>query len=351
MKKKGDIEVIGLMSGTSLDGLDMAVCRFPEKMDGFTIISARTVSYSPDMKKRLESAVTMTSEDLLALDAELGRWMGEQVRNFIDETESQPDLVSSHGHTVFHQPHRGFTLQIGKAAHIYANVRIPVISDFRSLDVALGGEGAPLVPVGDELLFPEYSSCLNLGGIANISYRENGRRMAFDICACNMVMNMLAEREGREYDNEGSLAASGKLLPEIKEKLNNWEFIHQNPPKSLGFEQISSEIFPLLSKEYRTEDLLHTFIDHLTDQIAKIANRYPGSMLITGGGAHNTYLRTILSEKLSDTQIVYPDPLLVNYKEALIFAFLGALHSQGKVNVLSSVTGASMDHTAGIRIG
>ena len=351
MKKKGDIEVIGLMSGTSLDGLDMAWCHFTDsEAPQFAVLAAKTVEYPSILKSKLGDAVSLGAEELFALDAQLGQWMGKQVEAFMTGRSGKPDLIASHGHTIFHQPDRGFTVQIGNAAHLYAITGIRIISDFRSLDVALGGQGAPLVPIGDDLLFGKYNYCLNLGGIANISYRANGVRKAFDICACNMILNYLAQRDGKEYDDGGKLARSGNCIPELLVALNKWSYLAEPAPKSLGFEQISAEIFPLFSTSYAVNDLLNTCVEHIADQISA-ASPEAGSLLMTGGGAHNNWLRERLAVKRPDLELIYPDPMIVNFKEAIVFAFLGALHEWGKVNVLSSVTGAARDHISGQALG
>ena len=350
MKKKDHIEVLGLMSGTSLDGLDMAFCRFPHSLDSFEILDTATVSYPNDLRQRLSESVDSSAEDLALLNVELGKWMGSKVRHFLEQGSYHPDLIASHGHTVFHQPENGLTVQIGNSADICAATDIQVVSDFRSLDIALGGQGAPLVPIGDELLFSEYTYCLNLGGIANISYHSGGGRSAFDLCACNMVLNHLARREGLEYDRDGSLAAGGNHVDSLARSLESWSYLSRNPPKSLGFEQVKEELFPLLDPDIPTADLLHTFSHHIAATVAESCVG-KGTLLITGGGAHNTYLRRLISEKAKAVEVIYPEKQLVDFKEALVFAFLGALWRQQKPNVLSSVTGADFDHVGGSSIG
>ncbi|MEJ2004549.1 MAG: anhydro-N-acetylmuramic acid kinase [Cyclobacteriaceae bacterium] len=349
MKKRDHIEVLGLMSGTSLDGLDMALCRFPDSMDSYELIKAETLTYTEELQNRLGRSVELTSEELFRLDADLGRWMGNAVNSFLTSDAQKPDLIASHGHTVFHQPEQGITVQIGNPAFIHAATGIRVISDFRTLDVALGGQGAPLVPIGDELLFGEYNYCLNLGGIANISFRENGIRHAFDICACNMILNRLAQREGMAYDRDGLLAAAGRLIEPLYSALQDWHYLAKDPPKSLGYEQISAELFPLLSEDHDTRDLLHTFSQHIAEEVARTCKK-SGTMLISGGGAHNKFLRKLIAEK-SNADIIYNDTGLVDFKEAIVFAFLGALHSRRKINVLSSVTGSVRDHIGGMATG
>ena len=349
MKKKDHIEVLGLMSGTSLDGLDMAYCRFPAEADSYELLHAVTKPYPKDLRERLERSVMLPAEELFVLDAEIGKWMGNAIVEFLGNTQLKPDIISSHGHTVFHQPDKGITVQIGNAAHMHAITGIRVIHDFRSLDVALGGQGAPLVPVGDELLFGSYTYCLNLGGIANISFDKEGSRQAFDICACNMVLNHLARREGIEYDADGALASQGQIIEPLLSALRNWDYLGKKSPKSLGYEQISSELFPLLDKNASTPDLLHTFCHHIAEEVSRACTS-PGTMLISGGGAHNSFLRDLIAYK-AGIKVEYGENGVVDFKEAIIFAFLGALHAFEKVNVLSSVTGARRDHIGGMSIG
>ena len=346
MKNPHHLEVIGMMSGTSLDGLDLAWCRFQsDNPSEFELLAHKTLPYPEALQSRLAKAVNASAEELFALDAELGQYMGLHVTAFIGD-KNPPDLLSSHGHTIFHQPHRGFTSQIGSAAHLRATTGLPVVSDFRSLDVARGGQGAPLVPVGDALLFSDYDYCLNLGGIANVSYvHENGSRIAFDITFCNMVLNYLASREGAAYDSEGALAREGSVIDTLAAELRNWSYYSINPPKSLGFEEVSEQILPLLN-EGDTRDLLRTCTEHIAEQVIKSCP-HDGKMLITGGGAHNTFLRECLESK-PGLDIVYPDSWLVDYKEAIVFALLGALRIWNKPNVYASVTGASSDSVSGL---
>ena len=341
-----ELEVIGVMSGTSLDGLDLAWCRFDaDDPSQFELLSTKTLPYPESLQGKLSEAVKIPAEDLFELDAELGRWFGKQLVDFIG-TRPAPDAVASHGHTVFHQPERGITVQIGNPAHIKAATGLPVISDFRSLDVALGGQGAPLVPVGDQLLFSAYDYCLNLGGIANISYSSNeNKRVAFDVTFCNMVLNHLSGRMGKDYDEGGEMARSGSVIQELLTALDKWSYYDQKGPRSLGFEQVSADIFPIV-EDGDVADLLHTCVLHIAQRIAQCCNK-PGRMLITGGGSHNSFLREQMEQSLSGVEVVYPEPWLVDYKEAIVFALLGALRIWGKVNVLSSVTGASEDSVSG----
>lgn len=347
--------VLGLMSGTSLDGLDIAACIFYEE-DGnfkFELVCAETIDYPDAWKNRLASLFRGTALDLVKTDADLGYYFGEEVKGFIERHQIRPELISSHGHTIFHQPENGFTTQIGNGACIASQIDIPVIFDFRSLDVAMGGQGAPLVPIGDKLLFSEYDICLNLGGIANISYDNSfGDRLAYDICPVNMVMNRIAAEKGLSYDDGGKLAASGELNPELLELLENLGFYKSTGPKSIGQEWVDVEVMPVINSfAITSEDKLHTFGVHIAKRILAEAGHAPGNpkkMLITGGGAFNTFLMKMFErENREKVELVIPDKNVIAFKEAIIFAFLGYLRHLGKKNCLASVTGARQDVSGG----
>lgn len=347
MQKSGKY-VVGLMSGTSLDGLDICLTWFGEGENfDWRLERAETISYSEEWLEQLKSAEKCSGAELIRLDREYGNYLGEQVNLFLKSipAEQQPAFVSSHGHTIFHRPDLGFTYQLGSGASLAATCGISVVNDFRSQDVALGGQGAPLVPIGDRLIFGEYDYCLNLGGFANISFEQAGKRIAFDICAVNYVLNRLAQREGKLFDENGTLAAKGKNIPELLAQLNALSFYKKSPPKSLGREWVEEIIFPLLSANEKTEDLLRTFMEHSAEQISAVcASR--GKMLVTGGGAHNGFLMELLREKCK-AEIIVPDKKIVEFKEALIFALLGWLRWNGKTNVLAEVTGAKSDSCSG----
>lgn len=336
------------MSGTSLDGLDLCLARFTEA-DGhfsYTIEAGETIPYPGEWLVRLKAAENCNGVELIKLHTAYGQFLGESSRAFLERHKQQdPLFIASHGHTIFHRPDLGYTFQLGSGASLAAAAKLPVVCDFRSTDVALGGQGAPLVPVGDQLLFGDYSYCLNLGGFANISFMQNGKRIACDIGAVNYVLNRLAKRAGKNYDPEGSIAASGTIIPALLDKLNALPFYKIAPPKSLGREWVESAIFPLLDSGNRVEDLLRTFTEHAAIQIGEFC-REDGKMLVTGGGAHNHFFTGLLHTTCKAT-IVVPDAATVDFKEALIFAFLGWLRWQGKNNVLSSVTGASSDSCSG----
>jgi len=337
------------MSGTSLDGVDLALCAF-EKVNGkwsFEIEKEETIPYTSQQRKNLAGASRLSAEKYAEEHDSYGRFLGELVKKFLKKNDKKAEFVASHGHTVFHQPAKRFTAQIGDGAALSAACGLPVVCDFRSADVALGGQGAPLVPIGDQLLFSEYNFCLNLGGIANISYAKAGKRIAFDICPVNIVLNELASQKGMRYDKDGKLARKGKLQLRLLEKLNAISFYKNTSPKSLGREDIEKYFFRIIEKDKSaTEDKLRTFCEHIAIQIAAITAGSAGKMLVTGGGAHNGFLIERIAAN-SKAGIVIPSSQIIEFKEALIFAFLGVLRWRNEVNSLSSVTGATRDSSGG----
>mgnify|MGYP000255173953 FL=1 len=342
---------IGLMSGTSLDGLDICYAKFQNITNWeFEILKTETIPYSPEWKNRLQNAIQLSAEDLLALDKEYGFYLGEKTQEFISKNNiTDLDFIASHGHTVFHQPQRKFTLQIGDGRAIKLTTKKPVIYDFRSQDVLMGGNGAPLVPIGDELLFSQYDACLNLGGFSNISLQKNHQRIAFDISPVNVVLNYFAEKLGKNYDENGDFARNGAINFKILEQLNALTFYQKSAPKSLGVEFVNSEIFPLLKDEI-PENIIATFTEHIAEQIAKVFNdNQLKTVLVTGGGTFNTYLLEKIRGK-SQTELIVPDENIINFKEALIFAFMGVLRVRNEVNVLCSATGSSENHCSGILV-
>ena len=343
--------ILGLMSGTSLDGIDMALC----DIDGnhYSILAADTVPYSTSWRQRLSTLEHATALEYAKADVELGHLYGKTINQFLNKNHLTADAIASHGHTIFHQPAIGLTTQIGNGDAIAAETGLPVVSNFRTLDVALGGQGAPLVPVGDELFFGQYDACLNLGGIANISFRSNGKRIAYDICPCNMALNKLASRLGLEYDSDGENARNGNLNKQLNEKLNKIEYYNITPPKSLGKEWFISQFWPIVeATPLSTSDLLATTTYHIAQQIAQvIQNQRIKTLLVTGGGAFNGYLIELLKRIEPEVEITIPEKLIVNYKEALIFALLGYLRLSNRMNTLASVTGARCDSIGGTLSG
>ena len=339
---------IGLMSGSSLDGLDLALVKFHSDNGkyGFDILKAQTFPYPSRWEKQLSEAFHKRPDDLTELDKTYGNYLGQQVLHFIQESGISPDFVASHGHTIFHKPEEHYTLQIGDGQYLANACGLKVINDFRTEDVSKGGQGAPLVPIGDKLLFSDYEACLNIGGIANVSYDQNGQRIAYDICIANQALNHLANQKGLKYDKDGLLARSGKIDETMLAQLNSHPFFTQNAPKSLGREFFETEQKHLF-KEMKTNDLLATFTEHIAMQIDQSLRHLPeDKLLVTGGGALNKFLVERI-QCHTRHQVIIPDRQIIEYKEALIFAFLGLLKLEGKTNVLSSVTGAASDSCSG----
>lgn len=342
------IYAIGVMSGTSLDGIDLVYTKFTNNnYKEFTIIAASTIAYSQEWKQNLQKAISFSKEKLQKLDVAYGRLIGETVNSFIQKNAINTlDFIASHGHTVFHQPQKGITLQIGNGQEIANITQHTVVCDFRTQDVELGGQGAPLVPIGDQLLFPQYDYCINLGGFANISYNKQGKRIAFDIAPTNIVLNHYTQQIGLEYDDEGTIAAKGISNQYLLQELNALSFYQQKPPKSLGLEWVQQYVFPLIdSYQLEIPSILQTFVQHTAYQIGK--NIKPQkTILLTGGGAYNTHLVNAIAAH-AQTTIQLPTDQLIAYKEALIFAFLGLLRIKNEVNCLQTVTGASKNHSSG----
>ncbi len=337
------------MSGTSLDGIDLAHVNFTLS-EGWTykIITAETVPYPEDWQKILSKAVLYDEDQLKRLNENYTQFLSEVILDFLTKNAIfDPDAICSHGHTIKHDPENGYTLQLGNLPQLAENLGHTVVCDFRVQDVELGGQGAPLVPVGDELLFSEYDYCLNLGGFANISTKPNGSRLAYDICAVNTVLNFLSQKIDLPYDRKGEVAASGELNEELLEELQKIPYYGLRPPKSLGIEWVNKYIFPLFGRYESIPCLLRTYTEHAAEVISnELRDSSEEKVLVTGGGVFNDYLIKEIKRR-TRTQIVIPPVEMVNFKEALIFGFLGVLKLRGENNVFSSVTGASKDHSTG----
>ena len=351
--------VLGLMSGTSLDGIDIALCEFftgVKKTFTYKILAADSYPYNTEWKERLKNSIRLNGEELSILDIELGLFFGSTIRSFCEKINLKPDFISSHGHTVFHQPSKKLTLQIGNGEGIWTSTRIPTICNFRIGDVLVGGQGAPLVPVGEHYLFPEHTIFLNLGGIANLSF-HNHTIFGFDSTVCNMVLNTLAEKKGEDFDTDGHIAEKGVIIPNIIAQIDSLSFFQKTYPKSLGIEWFLEHINPLLdTSQYRIEDLMRTFVFHIAKQINKDINTYKTTekvkILVTGGGTHNSFLfRELNMAGMGSNIFEKPDIQIINYKEALIFAFLGLLKYLNIPNALKNVTGASSDTSNGVMHG
>lgn len=343
---------IGVMSGTSLDGIDLAWCHFTREEDGrwgYAIEHAVTFPYSDDFRERLANAPYLSALEYVKLSNDVAEVMAESINEWLGDGP-RPDYIASHGHTVFHQPDIGLTTQIGNGAVIAARTGVTTVCDFRTTDVALGGQGAPLVPIGDELLFGEFDACLNLGGIANISYNTDDQRIAYDISPCNMALNELANRAGFPYDKDGQLSRNGLIIPELLAALNGLGYYRQPAPKSLGKEWYESVFHPVLEpfmEKHPLADVARTVVEHIAVQIAANVPVGAQTMLVTGGGAHHAFLIQQIRHQRDTLDVIVPDDLIIDYKEALIFAFLGLLRLHGENNCLRSVTGARKDCCGG----
>lgn len=350
--------LIGLMSGTSGDGLDIAYVHF-EQNNGwkFKIKSAETRSFPQDLGKKLFTSHLLSGRELAQLDVDFGKWMGNQVSSFCEKYQLHPDAVASHGHTVFHQPDSGLSLQIGNGWALHQASGQKVINDFRMLDVQLGGQGAPLVPIGDQLLFHEADFCVNLGGISNISMQHEGKRIAFDCSPFNILLNSESQKLGNPFDEGGEIARSGEVNLTLFEALNQLPFYSKKTAKSLGREDMERDFFPLIKNSgLSPSDVLSTLVEHFAFQIGAVIKSFSQketpSVLITGGGAYNTYFIERLDHYLKKNWIqVETDSQLIEFKEALIFAFLGVLKLRGENNCLASVTGAARDNCGGTSYG
>ncbi|MFK5959165.1 MAG: anhydro-N-acetylmuramic acid kinase [Lutibacter sp.] len=343
--------IIGVMSGTSLDGIDIAYVKISNTENyKFEILKATTVPYTKQWKSALKDGFHLKGEALTQLDADYGIFLGEIIQDFITKNNiSTIDYIASHGHTIYHNPTKNYTLQIGNGPYITSITGIKTICDFRSQDIALGGQGAPLVPIGDMLLFSEYDYCLNLGGFSNISLNKNNQRIAFDICPVNIVLNHYVAAFNIEYDDKGKIAASGEIDLTLLNELNSLPFYNDSKPKSLGYEFIVEIIIPIIDKyNLNTKDILRTFVEHVAMQIARKVESNPSkTILVAGGGAYNTFLIERI-QWYTKTKLIIPNDTIINYKEALVFALLGFLKDEGQNNCLKSVTGASKDHSSGI---
>lgn len=341
--------VLGIMSGSSTDGLDLAVCSFSENAGrwAYRILYTETVGYKGDWQMKLGSAPHLPGLDLHLLDLEYGQFIAGHAAAAIQAGGVEVEGIASHGHTIFHQPSASFTLQLGNPQVIASRTGIKTIGDFRRLDILNGGQGAPLVPFGDEHLFGEYDQCLNLGGFANISFKRQGKRHARDVCPSNIVLNRFAGELGLPYDRGGKAGRSGNVSAALLERLDALPHYSGTGPGSLSREWLEAEFLPLLS-EFRlpVTDILRTLTEHIASQVA--AQIKPHSrVLVTGGGAYNDFLIERIREH-SRADVVIPEARLVEFKEALVFAFLGLLRLNGEINCYASVTGASRDSCCGV---
>ncbi len=347
---KSEYFVLGVMSGTSLDGIDLALTKFELTHKWrYQLLTCETVPYSKNWTVILSNLTNISDVDLHEIDIEYTRLLADVINEFISKNNIENiDFIASHGHTAKHDPSAKITYQIGNLKNLALLTKRIVVCDFRTQDVAFNGQGAPLVPIGDKLLFSDYDFCLNLGGFANVSFEENQERIAYDVCPVNIVLNHYVKKLGLDYDDKGKIAAEGAVNKELFDELNALKFYHNHYPKSLGFEWVKAHVFPKIdSFNLETKDILRTFVSHIAYQISKEINKKSHSkVLITGGGSYNDFLISEI-KKMTSNIIVIPDEKLIEYKEALIFGLLGLLRIRNENNCLASVTGAIKDHSSG----
>ncbi len=348
--------VIGCMSGSSMDGLDVAYCVLSDVGGNWSceIEAAESVSFSEEWNKKLQTITEMSARELLQTHADFGHYIGEQLNIFIKKNSLQHKVhfVASHGHTVFHSPSTSMTFQMGDGASIAAELELPVITDLRNMDVAFGGQGAPVVPIAEKLLWSGYHYFLNLGGIANISFHADDKIVAFDICPANRVLNDLVNKIGKDYDDKGKLAETGNCNEMLLEKLNALDYYQQSAPKSLANEFGTETMLPMINQyEISLEDKLATMVEHIAIQISNTFNDVakPGRLLVTGGGAHNDFLLKRIESHLApkEIEVEKPEHETIEFKEAISMAIMGALRWREEENVLASVTGARQNSIGG----
>jgi len=347
---KHEYNIIGVMSGTSLDGIDLVYAKFClDETWSFEIVHAQTVEYHSYWYDTLKELVNKSIKELKEIDTNYTEYLANVIKNFITKYQIKNiDAICSHGHTALHQPENKLTYQIGNKPVLAQLLKEIVVCDFRVQDVELGGQGAPLVPIGDELLFSEFDFCLNLGGFANISMNFKGTRIAYDICPVNIVLNHYVGKFGFNYDDEGKIASKGNISVDLLNQLNALDFYKATYPKSLGLEWVNTNIFPLIDTlELEIQDILKTFVEHIAIQIAsEINKKNTSTVLITGGGVYNVYLIDRIKVH-SIQKLIVPKKEVIEFKEALIFGFLGLQKLRNEVNCLRSVTGAIKDHSSG----
>lgn len=359
------LNVLGIMSGTSCDGLDLCLANFKKENNVFNykVIKAVTIGFPSQLKKSLQNSINLSGIELIKLNKEWSDFASIQIKKHFNSNDYVINLISSHGHTVFHQPNDGINFQLGSLDVLCASTKIDVVGDFRSIDIAKGGQGAPLVPFGDEKLFNEYDVCINLGGFANLSFDDKGIRKAFDISPCNLVLNHFSSMIGHEFDEGGEIAKTGILIDSLLNELNSLPYYKNTiindkikgekefKYKSLGVEQLKNEIFPLLfryqNQKQDISDILNTFIHHVADQIKNSIPSHCKSILFTGGGVYNNYLLSVIQGKIKNKNSIIPDKELIDFKEALIFGFLGYLRVNELENISSTYTGARSNSISG----
>ena len=348
--KNNKYNVIGIMSGTSCDGLDIAHCLFYKKNNDwiFELINCIDIPYPKKIKDRLLNCSHLDGLSLKILDLDLGEFFKDEIKKFIKESKTRFDLISSHGHTVFHEPKKKLSYQIGNPLIMYNSVRIPVVFNFRELDVIMGGEGAPLVPYGDKELFNEFDYCINIGGILNISKLYDKELIGYDICPANIILNKLSRELNEEYDVDGRISLSGNFDTNLFKKLNSIHYYKDDLPKSLDINFIEKNYYPFFSNK-DPKDILHTYVNHIGYQVNNAIKKKKSRILLTGGGAFNNHiLKKINHYNKLDHKFIVPSKKIVIFKEAIVFAFLGLQRFLKNKNVIKSVTGSNFSSSSGL---
>ena len=368
---------MGLMSGTSLDGISAAVARFSARDGGrygCELLAAETRAYSDVQRRRLERAMSepISAAEWCQLDFDLGGWLADAAVAAIAEcgvSREEIGGIASHGQTVWHEPTRS-TWQIGEAAVIAERTGLPVISDFRVRDVAAGGQGAPLVPIADALLFAADSSwraLQNLGGIGNVTVVPPGGApldgvRAFDTGPGVVIIDgvVRALRARMRYDVDGRLARAGTPVPGVVAGCLAEAYYREAPPKSTGRELFSAEYIATFIERCRAtagvtdEDIVATAVALTAATVAESYARFVvepvGDVLLSGGGARNPALVDALTAALAPRRVRRFDDVFFDgeAKEAVAFAFLGLLHQHGRPGNVPTATGARGRRVLGV---
>ncbi|MDI3480278.1 MAG: anhydro-N-acetylmuramic acid kinase [Rikenellaceae bacterium] len=346
--KKIEYNTIGMMSGTSCDGVDLVLVKYLKNNNWqFDVLKTQTFAYTQKWKNLLNKAFYLKGEEIVNLNFQYSHYLSDLILNFLSTINTDVDFISIHGHTIWHNPAAGYTYQLGHGGVIASDTSIPVICDFRSQDVGLGGEGAPLVPIGEKHLFTDYNIFLNLGGFSNATIIENGEIIsAFDICPVNIILNYLTEKINLSFDNNGEIARTGLMINDLLTSLLIINDTFNN--HSLCREIVEKEFIPLIDKylyQFTISDVLRTFVEYVS---ITISSKLPknAKVLVTGGGAHNKFLIERLTD-LYDGQIILPNKEIIDYKEAIIFAFLGVLRWIGLPNTSTKVTHSAKESCSG----
>lgn len=345
------------MSGSSLDGLDIGIIDIIKKGNelSYEVIRCDTIEYSTEWKKSLTSLPNASAKELANNDMAYSRYMSELIRSFLKE-EDQIDYVSLHGHTLFHEPENGFTYQLGNGGVLSARLGLPVVCDFRSKDIGLGGKGTPLAPIVDSYFYNEYEVLINLGGICNLTFLSKKETIAWDVCPCNQLLNFLSEKMNLAYDKDGLIARNGKLNLDFLNILEKNPYYSEKYPKSLDNQYIKQNIIRELdSYTIPLEDQLHTTCIFVARQIKaaiqmavkSLEVAWPEKILITGGSAHNAFLIQCIKEHCAPSVVSIPDETIINYKEIILMALCAYLRVNNQENTLSEVTGSSRNSIGG----